>query len=71
MLPDRVGSVLSIKSLSEDLQVDFKTAARWISILENHYYVYGIPPFGRAHRSASANIQMLPFDTFCEMESLV
>ena len=46
MLPDRVGSVLSIKSLSEDLQIDFKTAARWISILENLYYVYRIPPFG-------------------------
>jgi predicted AAA+ superfamily ATPase len=46
ILPDRVGSVLSVKALSEDLQVDFKTAARWISILENLYYVYRIPPFG-------------------------
>lgn len=45
-LPDRVGSVLSIKALSEDLQVDFKTAARWISILENLYYAYRVPPFG-------------------------
>jgi predicted AAA+ superfamily ATPase len=46
MLPDRAGGVLSIKALSEDLQIDFKTAARWISILENLYYVYRIPPFG-------------------------
>ncbi len=45
-LPDRVGSILSIKALGEDLQVDFKTAARWISILENLYYVYRVPPFG-------------------------
>jgi predicted AAA+ superfamily ATPase len=46
ILPGRVGGVLSIKALSEDLQIDFKTAARWISILENLYYVYRIPPFG-------------------------
>ena len=45
-LPDRVGSPLSVKNLSEDLQVDFKTAENWITILENLYYAYRIPPFG-------------------------
>lgn len=45
-LPDRVGSPLSVKRIARDLEVDFKTAARWITILENLYYAYRIPPFG-------------------------
>ncbi len=45
-LPERVGSLLSIKNLAGDLEVDFKTAARWIEMLENLYYAYRIPPFG-------------------------
>lgn len=45
-LPDRVGSPLSVKNLAQDLEVDFKTALRWIVILENLYYAYRIPPFG-------------------------
>jgi uncharacterized protein len=45
-LPDRVGSPLSVKNLAQDLEVDFKTADRWIGILENLYYCYRIPPFG-------------------------
>ena len=46
VLPDRVGSPLSIKNLSEDLQVDFKTIDRWVGILENLYYAYRIAPYG-------------------------
>lgn len=46
MLPDKVGSPLSIRSLREDLQVDHKTAERWVSILENLYVCFRIPPFG-------------------------
>ena len=45
-LPDRVGSPLSIKSLSEDLQVAHATADRWLGILENLYVCFRIPPFG-------------------------
>ena len=46
LLPDRVGSLLSLKSLREDLEVDHKTVDRWISILERLYVCYRIPPFG-------------------------
>jgi len=46
LLPARVGSPLSIKSLREDLQVDHKTALRWITILENLYLCFRISPFG-------------------------
>ncbi len=45
-LPGRVGSPLSIRSLSEDLQVAHETVARWIGILENLYVCFRIPPFG-------------------------
>ncbi len=45
-LPDRVGSPLSRKNLAQDLEYDFKTIERWITILENVYYCYRIPPFG-------------------------
>ena len=45
-LPERVGSPLSIRSLSEDLQVAHETVARWLGILENLYVCFRIPPFG-------------------------
>jgi len=45
-LPERVGSPLSVKSLSEDLQVAHATTDRWLGILENMYVCFRIPPFG-------------------------
>jgi predicted AAA+ superfamily ATPase len=46
VLPDRVGSVLSVNGLREDLSVAFETADRWISILENLYVCFRIQPYG-------------------------
>lgn len=46
LLPEKVGTPLSIKSLREDLEVDHKTAERWVTILENLYVCFRIPPFG-------------------------
>lgn len=46
LLPSRVGSPLSVKSLREDLQVDHKTAERWLQILENLYVCFRILPYG-------------------------
>jgi len=48
LLPQRVGSPLSIKSLREDLEVDHKTVERWLTILENLYLCFRISPFGGA-----------------------
>lgn len=57
LLPSRVGSLLSIKSLQEDLNVSPNTVASWIEILEAVYYCYRIAPFGykkiRAVKKAS------------------
>lgn len=45
-LPERVGSPLSVKSLSEDLQVSHQSIERWITLFENLYLAFRIPPFG-------------------------
>lgn len=46
LLPARVGSPLSVKNLSGDLDVDHKTTERWLQILENMYVCFRVPPFG-------------------------
>ena len=46
LLPSKVGSPLSVKSLREDLQVDHKTAERWLQILENLYVCFRVAPYG-------------------------
>jgi uncharacterized protein len=46
LLPDRVGSPLSVSNLRQDLGVDHKTVERWLTILENMYICFRIPPFG-------------------------
>ena len=45
-LPVRVGSILSINSLAEDLEVNYRTAENWVKILEQVYYCFRIMPFG-------------------------
>jgi predicted AAA+ superfamily ATPase len=45
LLPDRVGSVLSINSLKEDLQVAYNTVVQWLKTLEHLYIVYQIKPY--------------------------
>lgn len=45
LLPDRVGSILSINSLKEDLQVAYNTVVQWLKTLEHLYIVYQIKPY--------------------------
>jgi uncharacterized protein len=46
LLPSRVGSPLSVRSLREDLQIDHKTAERWLQMLENLYVCFRVSPYG-------------------------
>jgi predicted AAA+ superfamily ATPase len=46
LLPEKVGGLLSVKAIREDLEIDHKTADRWITALEHLYVCYRIPPFG-------------------------
>ncbi|MFA4815592.1 MAG: ATP-binding protein [Candidatus Gracilibacteria bacterium] len=45
LLPGRVGSLLSLNSLREDLQVTHKTISLWMEVLEKFYYHFRIYPF--------------------------
>ena len=49
-LPLRVGSPLSIKNLSDDLDTNHNTIKRWVQILDNIYYSYRILPYGLSSR---------------------
>jgi predicted AAA+ superfamily ATPase len=46
ILPSKVKSPLSIKSLAEDLQVSHETTQRWLTLFDNLYISFRIPPFG-------------------------
>jgi uncharacterized protein len=46
ILRERVGSLLSVNSLREDLSLAFETIERYLSIFENLYYCFRIMPFG-------------------------
>lgn len=45
ILPEKVGSRLSLNALREDLEVTHKTIALWVEILERFYYHFRIYPF--------------------------
>ena len=45
MLPERVGSPLSINSMKEELQVAHQTVSRWVTILEKVYMLFRIFPY--------------------------
>jgi len=45
ILPDKVGSLLSLNALREDLGVTPKTISHWADVLERFYYHFRIYPF--------------------------
>lgn len=47
LLPDRVGSPLSMKSLAEDLEVSQPTIKHWLKYLEIAFYHFTVTPFSR------------------------
>jgi hypothetical protein len=48
MLPERVGSLISINSLREDLGVSHRAVSHWLDVLESMYYCYRIYPFAKS-----------------------
>ena len=59
ILPSRVGSPLSVNNLRQDLAVAFETAERYITILQNLYYCFRIPPHGLPKLRAAKKEQKL------------
>jgi hypothetical protein len=45
LLLDRVGSLISVNALKEDLEVDYKTAASWIELYERLHIIFSIMPY--------------------------
>lgn len=48
LLPERVGSPLSLNALREDLEVSHRAVTHWMDVLERLYHVVRIPPFATA-----------------------
>lgn len=68
-LPNRVGSPLSLKSLSNAIEVDFKTIKRWLGILSSLYYSFQISPFGAKKIRAVKKEQKLYMWDWSQIES--
>ena len=59
LLPSKVGSMLSIKSLKQDIGVDHKTIERWLTIFENIFLCFRISPYGSPKIKAIKKMQKL------------
>ncbi len=63
LLPTKVGSLLSVESLREDLEVKHQTVSRWMKVLEELYYHFEIKPWTRSiPRSLKQNSKIYLFD---------
>lgn len=69
-LPSRVGSPLSVKNLRETLQVSHEACERWITILENLYYCFRIPPYGAPRIKAVKKEQKLYLWDWSQVENI-
>lgn len=63
MLPSRVGALLSVNALREDLEVSHRAAAHWLDVLESFYYHFRIYPYARgAFRSLKKEPKLYLWD---------
>ncbi|HDK82362.1 MAG TPA: ATP-binding protein [Nitrospirae bacterium] len=45
ILPSKIGSLLSLNAIREDLEVSFRAVSNWMDILESFYYCFRIYPY--------------------------
>ena len=70
LLPDKVGSPLSIQSLREDIEVSHDTVKRWMTYLESLYYHFTIRPYSKKlSRSLKKEPKIYLYD-WSEVESV-
>jgi predicted AAA+ superfamily ATPase len=63
MLPERVGGLLSVNSLKEDVGIAYATVRDWMEILEVLYYVILIKPYaGKIRRTLRAEPKLYLYD---------
>ncbi|MEA3307791.1 MAG: ATP-binding protein [Elusimicrobiota bacterium] len=48
ILPEKIGSPLSINSMREDIKASFDSIKSWLLILEQFYYLFKIRPFSKS-----------------------
>ena len=47
LLPERVGSIFSLKNMTEDMEISFDVLSRWLMYLKAVYYIFEIKPYSR------------------------
>ncbi len=63
LLPDRVGSPLSVNALREDLGVAFDTARGWLETLQRLYYLFELRPYaGKLARTLRREAKVYLYD---------
>jgi hypothetical protein len=71
LLPERVGSLLSVNSLREDVGKAYATVRSWLGVLDVLYYSFTIRPYGgRLARALRAEPKLFLFDTLRIPEEL-
>lgn len=68
LLPDKIGSPLSINSLTTDIGASFKTVKNWIDILERVYYLFSIPPYAKRISRAIKKERKVYFWNWAELK---
>lgn len=69
LLAERVGSLLSINSLREDVQVAYATVRDWVGILQAMYHCFVVKPFSRGMRRGLTTSSKLYLYDFLQVES--
>ncbi len=63
ILPAKVGYLLSVNAIREDLDVSYRAAAHWIDVLESFYYHFRIYPYaGKRIRSLKKEPKLYLWD---------
>jgi hypothetical protein len=69
LLPERVGSPLSLNSLREDLDVAFETVRAWVGVLDAFYYSFRLSPWSRSVARALKKEAKLYLWDWAELDS--
>ena len=63
LLPERVGSPLSINALRETLQVSHRAVSHWLDVLERLYFAFRVAPFsGKLERALHKETKLYLWD---------
>jgi predicted AAA+ superfamily ATPase len=63
MLPEKAGSLFSINSIREDLEVSHRAVSNWMNILESFYYCFRIYPYAsKRYRSLKKEAKLYLWD---------